>query len=135
MTNADVARGTVTVVLHIESSKERTGINGKLLVKNILAAVGDRIDAWEGYQTRELHHAAHHRETRHHAGNLFEDPPTRIQPPRPVSPIPSTRPSSWRAASDESGQPDSSPRDLRSAPFGVKRRGAASGIACPLLIP
>ena len=36
-----------------ESSKERTGINGKLLVKNILAAVGDRIDAWEGYQTKE----------------------------------------------------------------------------------
>ncbi len=53
MTNADVARGTVTVVLHIESSKERTGINGKLLVKNILAAVGDRIEAWEGYQTKE----------------------------------------------------------------------------------
>lgn len=55
MTNADVARGTASVVLHIESSKERTGINGKALVKALLADVGDKIARWEGYQIKETY--------------------------------------------------------------------------------
>lgn len=53
MTNADVARGTAPVVLHIESSKERTGINGKALVKHLLAAKGAEIAAWDGYAVKE----------------------------------------------------------------------------------
>jgi hypothetical protein len=53
MTNADVARGTAAIVMHIESSKERTGINGKTLVKVLFESVGHKISAWEGYQTKE----------------------------------------------------------------------------------
>jgi hypothetical protein len=53
MTNADVRRGTCNVVLHIESSKERTGINGKALVKALFAIEGKKIEGWEGYQTKE----------------------------------------------------------------------------------
>lgn len=53
MTNADVRRGTCNVVLHIESSKERTGINGKALVKSLFAIEGKVIGAWEGYQAKE----------------------------------------------------------------------------------
>jgi len=53
MTNADVARGTAAIVLHIESSKERTGINGKALVKALFESSEDKINSWEGYQTKE----------------------------------------------------------------------------------
>lgn len=53
MTNADVTRGTASVVLHIESSKERTGINGKALVKALLITAGAKISKWEGYQIKE----------------------------------------------------------------------------------
>jgi hypothetical protein len=53
MTNADVARGTAAFVLHIESSKERTGINGKTLVKALFESCGDKIRSWEGYQAKE----------------------------------------------------------------------------------
>ena len=53
MTNADVRRGTCNMVLHIESSKERTGINGKALVKALFAIEREKIAAWEGYQTKE----------------------------------------------------------------------------------
>ncbi len=53
MTNADVRRGTCNVVLHIESSKDRTGINGKTLVKALFAVEGKTIEGWEGFQTKE----------------------------------------------------------------------------------
>lgn len=52
MTNADVARGTASVVLHIESRKERTGINGKKLVQALLQSAQDRIRSWEGYEIK-----------------------------------------------------------------------------------
>ncbi len=53
MTNADVRRGTCNVVLHIESSKDRTGIHGKQLVKALFAKEKNRIEAWDGHQTKE----------------------------------------------------------------------------------
>ena len=52
MTNADIKRGTSNVVLHIESSKDRTGINGKTLVKTLFDSVGTKIEKWEGYETK-----------------------------------------------------------------------------------
>jgi len=52
MTNADIRRGTSNVVLHIESSKERTGINGKVLVKTLFDAAGVKIATWDGYETK-----------------------------------------------------------------------------------
>lgn len=52
MTNADIKRGTSNVVLHIESSKDRTGINGKLLVKTLFDTTGTKITKWEGYETK-----------------------------------------------------------------------------------
>ncbi len=52
MTNADIKRGTSNVVLHIESSKERTGINGKTLVKTLFDTAGTKIEKWEGYVTK-----------------------------------------------------------------------------------
>ncbi|MEM7792195.1 MAG: hypothetical protein AAF546_12395 [Verrucomicrobiota bacterium] len=55
MTNADVKRGTTSVVIHIESSKARTGINGKTLVKNLLGDVGSKISDWEGYKLKETY--------------------------------------------------------------------------------
>jgi len=55
MTNADVKRGTASVVIHIESSKARTGVNGKSLVKHLLGEVGDNISAWEGYAIKETY--------------------------------------------------------------------------------
>ena len=53
MTNADVKRGSASIVLHIESSKERTGINGKILVKSLLESSGKQIGAWDGFQIKE----------------------------------------------------------------------------------
>jgi len=52
MTNADIKRGTSNVVLHIESSKDRTGINGKVLVKTLFDTAGTKITKWEGYETK-----------------------------------------------------------------------------------
>ncbi len=53
MTNADIGRGTASVVLHIESSKERTGINGKALVTHLFENEGERIASWEGYAIKQ----------------------------------------------------------------------------------
>lgn len=55
MTHADVKRGTASVVIHIESSKVRTGINGKTLVKHLLGEAGSTISAWEGYILKETY--------------------------------------------------------------------------------
>ncbi len=52
MTNADLARGTATVVLHVETSKARTGINSKAFVKALLDQVGAEIAGWEGYEIK-----------------------------------------------------------------------------------
>ncbi len=53
MTNADVKRGTASIVLHIESSKQRTGINGKTLAKSLLESSAEQIVAWDGFQIKE----------------------------------------------------------------------------------
>ena len=53
VTNADVTRRSASIVLHVESSREGTGINGKTFVRTLLSSVGERIAGWEGYQTKE----------------------------------------------------------------------------------